>query len=128
MKIFDKDNLFNRDTKRFKPDETYSTKKSANINAKNILPRLEVRGKTKLLSNKAFGIGRDRSNQLIIADPKVSRFHAIVSFDNEEAFIKDTDSSNATFINDKEIPKGRNIKLKNGDKIKVGNTVIRFYR
>ena len=128
MKKFDRDNLFNKDTKRFKLDETYDTKKSANINAKNILPRLEVRGKTKLLSNKAFGIGRDRSNQLIIADPKVSRFHAIVSFDNEDAFIKDTDSSNGTFINDKEIPKRRNIKLKNGDKIKVGNTVIRFYR
>lgn len=104
------------------------TLKNAKLNAKSAIPRLEVYGKTKTLSNKIISIGRGKTNQLIIADNKVSRYHALVYFKNDNAYIKDTDSLNGTFINDKRIESGKNIKLKNGDKIKVGTTVIIFYR
>lgn len=120
--------LFHQETGIFSADDDMGTLKNAKINASSGAPRLEVRGQSKSLSNKAISIGRDKSNQLIIADTKVSRYHAIVSFENEEAYIKDTDSSNGTFINGKQIDPGRKIKLNNGDKIKVGNTVIIFYR
>lgn len=123
-----KDNLFDRQTGIFNADDSMHTKKNAKINAKSSMPRLEVRGKSKMLSNKAFAIGRDKSNQLIVADPKVSRYHAIVTFENDVAYIKDTDSANGTYINNKKIPPGKKIKLNNGDKIKVGTTVIVFYR
>ena len=71
-----KDDLFQQDTSKFYSDEERKTKKIAKINAQSGMPRLEVRGESKALSNKAFGIGRDKTNQLIIADPKVSRYHA----------------------------------------------------
>ncbi len=119
--------LFNQDTGVFHSEEEMATMKNAKIDAKSSTPRLEVRGQSKLLSNKAFGIGRDKTNQLIIADQNVSRFHAIVTFENDEAYIKDTDSTNGTYINDKQITPCKKIKLNNGDKIKVGSTVIYFY-
>ncbi len=123
-----KGNLFEEETSIFNSDEDRKTKKIANINAKLSVPRLEVRGESKALSNKAFGIGRDKSNQLIVADSKVSRYHALVTLENEEAYIKDTDSANGTYINNKKLSPGEKVKLNNGDKIKVGRTVIRFYR
>jgi pSer/pThr/pTyr-binding forkhead associated (FHA) protein len=98
-----KGNLFEEETSIFYSNEDRRTKKMAKINAKSSMPRLEVRGESKSLSNKAFGIGRDKSNQLIIADSKVSRYHALVTFENDEAYIKDTDSANGTYINDKKI-------------------------
>jgi pSer/pThr/pTyr-binding forkhead associated (FHA) protein len=119
--------LFHQDTGVFQCDEDMATMKNAKIDAKSSMPRLEVRGQSKLLSNKVISIGRDKSNQLIIADKNVSRFHAIVNFENDVAYIKDTNSTNGTYINDKQIPTCKKIKLNNGDKIKVGNTVILFY-
>jgi pSer/pThr/pTyr-binding forkhead associated (FHA) protein len=121
-------NLFEQETSQFSLNSDMNTIKNAKINAKSTFPRLEVRGQSKVLSNKAFSIGRDKSNQLIIADEKVSRYHAVVTFENDVAYIKDTDSANGTFINGNQIPVGKKIKLKNGDKIKVGKTVIVFYR
>jgi pSer/pThr/pTyr-binding forkhead associated (FHA) protein len=120
--------MFSEETGRFKKNEKIETKKKAVVNAKLSQPRLEVHGKSKNLSNKAFGIGRDKTNQLIIADSKVSRFHAVVSFENEISYIKDTGSSNGTYINGKKIDAGKKVRLYDGDKIKVGTTVITFYR
>jgi pSer/pThr/pTyr-binding forkhead associated (FHA) protein len=120
-------NIFNDETGKFEKNDDMETKKSAKINAKSTYPRLEVYGQSKQLSSKSFGIGRDKNNQIIIADEKVSRFHALVTFENNVAYIKDTDSSNGTYINGKQIPVGKKVELKNGDKIKVGTTVIVFY-
>ncbi|MBN2544838.1 MAG: FHA domain-containing protein [Spirochaetes bacterium] len=123
-----KDNLFNQDTKHYQTDDELKTLKSAKINASASMPRLEVRGQSKVLSNKAFSIGRDKSNQLIIADAKVSKFHAVVSFENNTAYIKDTDSTNGTYLNNEKLIPRQKVKLNNGDKIKVGNTVIIYYK
>lgn len=122
-----KENLFNQETEQFKSDDDLKTIKNAKIDARSSRPRLEVRGESKLLSNKAFSIGRDKTNNIIIADPKVSKFHAVVTFENGDAYIKDTDSTNGTYINNKRIDSGKKIKLSNGDKIKVGGTVIIYY-
>ncbi|HPO48789.1 MAG TPA: FHA domain-containing protein [Spirochaetota bacterium] len=119
--------MFSQETGKFVTNDQVKIIKSAKINAKGSIPRLEVAGQSKCLSNKAFGIGRDKSNQLVVADAKVSRYHALVTFENCSAYIKDTNSSNGTFINDKIIPTGVKTKLNNGDKIKVGNTVIVFH-
>jgi len=120
--------IFNDKTGVFSLNDDKGTQKMANINAKATFPRLEVGGQSKSLSNKNFSIGRDKSNQLIIADPKVSRFHALVNFEDGEAYIKDTNSSNGTYVNDVQIPPNVKHKLKDGDKIKLGTTVITFYK
>ncbi|HOJ62975.1 MAG TPA: FHA domain-containing protein [Spirochaetota bacterium] len=119
-------NFFTEETSKFSKNDSCETEKNAKIDVKKGIPRLIVNGQSKELSNKAFGIGRDKSNQLIIADPTVSKFHAIITFENGNAYIKDTDSSNGTFINDKQIPPGKKILLHNNDRIKMGRTVIVF--
>ncbi|MCG8572213.1 MAG: FHA domain-containing protein [Spirochaetes bacterium] len=121
-------NIFQDDTGKFKSNDSTSTQKNARIHAKKGLPRLEVGGKSKPLSNKAFSIGRDKSNQIIVADPKVSRYHALVTYKNNQAYLKDTGSSNGTYLNGNLIPPNKAVALENGDKIKVGRTVIIYYR
>lgn len=121
-------NLFDQETGKFFVDECRATRKSAWIDAKRSVPRLEVAGQSKALSNKCFAIGRDKTNQIVVADPKASRFHAVVTFENEEVYIKDTNSSNGTFINDVRIPANQKMKLNNGDKIKIGTTVLTLRR
>jgi pSer/pThr/pTyr-binding forkhead associated (FHA) protein len=123
----DKD-LFKQETRQFGNKENQNTVKRAHINAKSNVPRLEVAGKFKILSNKAFGIGRDKTNQLIIADPAVSRYHAIIAFEDYEAYIKDTESTNGTYVNGTKVPKDKKVLLKNGDRIKVGTTVIIYHK
>jgi len=121
-------NIFDEKTGVFSLGDSKDTQKQANINARTTLPRLEVGGQSKSLSNKNFNIGRDKSNQLIIADPKVSRLHAVVNFENGEAYITDTNSSNGTYVNGIQIPPNTKHKLKDGDKIKLGTTLITFYK
>jgi pSer/pThr/pTyr-binding forkhead associated (FHA) protein len=122
-----KKNIFNVNTAVISTDELNRTVKKAKINA-NGYPRLIVNGKSKCLSNKSFGIGRDKSNSLIVADPKVSKFHAIISFAKGIGYIRDSFSLNGTYLNGKRLPPGKNIRLKNGDKIKVGSTRIVYQR
>ena len=123
-----KRDMFSQETDVFTPADNMKTGKIARIDAKSSTPRLEARGQSKNLSNKVISIGRDKSNQLIIADPKVSRHHALVTFENDIAYIKDTDSINGTYVNKSKLLSGKKYKLKNGDKIKVGTTVINFLR
>ncbi|HEQ72353.1 MAG TPA: FHA domain-containing protein [Spirochaetia bacterium] len=69
-------------------------------------------------------IGRDVENTIQIEDTMVSRFHALVQKIKEAYFIKDLDSTNGTFVNDKAIPKEKYIKLSKGDVVKIGRTQI----
>lgn len=69
-------------------------------------------------------IGRDFENDLIIDDKMVSRRHAIIIRKNDGFYIEDMQSSNGTFINENQIFISE--KLKQGDKIQIGNFVYVF--
>ena len=69
-------------------------------------------------------IGRDPDNIISLDDCMVSRRHALVQRIKEAFFIADLNSSNGTFVNGKEIPKGKYFKLTKGDAIKIGRTEI----
>ena len=43
-------------------------------------------------------IGRHSSNQILILDESISRFHAEIKFKDDTFFIKDTGSTTGTFI------------------------------
>jgi ABC-type sugar transport system ATPase subunit len=116
--------FFNQDT-LISPNEDLIILKRAKIHAKGIF-RLEAHGKCKRLSNKAFGLGRDRHNAVIISDSNVSKYHATVQFKNGIGYITDTNSSNGTFINGKRIEPNRPVKLKNNDIIVLGKTKITY--
>lgn len=91
------------------------------------LPRLVViegneKGKVFNLKNGAVIIGRSKSD-IVIADPRISREHVKLEFDEESGKLSFTDlqSLNGTQINGGTLTNGV---LKDGDKLQIGNTII----
>ncbi len=72
-------------------------------------------------------LGRALEADVRVNDTQVSRQHARLSTslkgDAEEYFVQDLDSRNGTFLNGRRI---RREKLANGDKITIGDTILRF--
>lgn len=116
-----KKNMLSEDTHVSMPAEELIITKSAVIHC-GLRPRLEAHGKSKELTRKAVGIGRDKQNAVIIADPKVSKFHAIITFKRDAAYIKDTGSTNGTTVNGTALTPNREKKLAAGDVVVVGAT------
>ena len=74
-------------------------------------------------------LGRDESADIVLPDPLVSREHAVIEFlwDPEERqqhyILVDQGSTNYTFVNSRQV---RRVELMDGDKIQVGNSVLKF--
>ena len=71
-----------------------------------------------LTDGQSLRIGRSRSNDLVLADTKVSRFHAIISGSSTGVVISDLASTNGTLVNGKRM--GGPIDLSDGDMIDLG--------
>jgi diguanylate cyclase (GGDEF)-like protein len=84
-------------------------------------------GKVFTFSKDRICMGRDKENDIVLDDPKVSKVHCEINLLYtdvlEQIIIKDLDSTNGTYVNG--ILINQNI-LKAGDKIEVGETVLRF--
>jgi len=82
-------------------------------------------GKHFNFSERSIVIGRDKSNQICLADEKVSKSHCEINIirnsEFEQVIVKDMDSTNGTYVNGKFINKEV---LKPGDKIGIGDTVL----
>jgi ABC-type multidrug transport system ATPase subunit len=73
---------------------------------------------------KRLTIGRDVSNQWLIEDPRVSRFHAEIVLESSGTYqIRDLKSFNGTFVNGKEVK--RQILVPN-DEISIGGITRTF--
>lgn len=81
-------------------------------------------GKNDLMINKNITIGRDASCNFRLDDPLVSRKHANIEFISNVAYIKDLGSTNATYINNNPLKPNEQRKIRRGDVIKIGSTVI----
>ena len=98
---------------------------------------LTNRGVLVILSSNYFGksfiidkinstIGRHSNCDVIIKDPLVSKNHCQITFEEDNKFyIEDLGSKNSTFLNEKELKKKEHIIY--GDRIIIGNTIMRFY-
>ncbi len=83
-------------------------------------------GKTFIIDKPQTTIGRLEECDIHIQDPLISKKHCIINIDEEGKFsIEDLDSTNSTYINEKKIKK--DVKLIYGDRIIIGNTIMRFY-
>lgn len=91
--------------------------------------------KLKIISEKGNGeifelnagkiaIGRDATNEIVLNDGSVSRYHCVIKRRGEDFFVSDLGSLNGTLVNGDE---GENTKLLNGDKIIVGYFTFRFF-
>ena len=69
-------------------------------------------------------IGRHPMCGIVLDAPSVSRQHAAVTIDGDEASIEDLGSRNGTFIGDRSISGRR--PLRDGDRVVVGNQRLRF--
>jgi pSer/pThr/pTyr-binding forkhead associated (FHA) protein len=81
-------------------------------------------------ANKRFGLrpisrlGRDLRFDIRPHDAEISRQHAVITFDGTGFSIRDLNSANGTFVNDKRIELER--ELRHGDVVRIGNTSMRF--
>ena len=73
------------------------------------------------LGRKAITIGRGADADVIIADKLASRIHCGISYKDGSYFLRDCDSRNGTFVNDRSIKVGR---INPGDRIRVGDMVL----
>ncbi|WP_029523660.1 FHA domain-containing protein [Persephonella sp. KM09-Lau-8] len=79
--------------------------------------KLLINGK-ELTIKSGDTLGRQAVGSEIFKDfPTVSRKHAKISFENEEWFIEDLNSTNGTYVNGEKIKEKR--KIKTGDKINL---------
>ncbi|OYT70997.1 MAG: hypothetical protein CFK52_09290 [Chloracidobacterium sp. CP2_5A] len=69
------------------------------------------------LSKPRFSIGRLANNDLQLDDPYVSRLHAELSFDGEQATLIDRSSTGATYVNEQRVAETR---LRSGDRLALG--------
>lgn len=91
-------------------------------------PTLEIisgneRGKTTRLKLRTR-IGRERDNDLVLTDPRISRYHAIIELAEGQWTIRDLGSANGTSVNGQPISEA--YPLSPDDRITVGDTELVF--
>lgn len=68
-------------------------------------------------------LGRGEGSDIIINDPEVSRKHCAIDIYENKFVIRDLESTNGTYLNDTRIKEDL---LKEGDRIRIGNTLLTF--
>jgi len=95
------------------------------------MPRFILRLKDKTISEitvrkNVIAIGRDKTNDIVLDNPAVSRFHAkIEEIGNHTFYIDDLKSTNGTFVNDGKVVWRSG--LNDGDVITVGKYNLTFF-
>ncbi|MCB9100497.1 MAG: PD40 domain-containing protein [Anaerolineales bacterium] len=69
-------------------------------------------------------LGRERDNDIVLLDAKVSRYHAQISLDAGQWVLTDLSSANGTIING--IAIAGPVALQSGDLLRVGETELKF--
>jgi Mg-chelatase subunit ChlD len=89
------------------------------------MPRAELIDDKKVVSDqplelgkRSVKIGRDQTNDIIIAQDTVSSLHAIIEFKEGYFYIEDQRSSNGTRLNNQKIEPDKSLRLKSGDRLK----------
>ena len=77
------------------------------------------------LAARSVVIGRSRDNEVVLADPNVSRRHAEIRREESGFYLVDLGSTNGTALNGLKIDRAR---LEPGDRIVVGTTELTFER
>jgi pSer/pThr/pTyr-binding forkhead associated (FHA) protein len=80
-------------------------------------------GEFPLRPNREIIIGRSSDLDMVLVEDMVSRKHAKISTDEHSVSIQDLGSTNGTFVNGEKI---RAIRLKEGDRILVGTSIIKL--
>ena len=80
-------------------------------------------GDTINIGPKTMTVGRSPDNDIVIDDPTVSRKHARITFDGNQFYVEDLDSTSGTKIDGKNVSREA---IMAGGTMKMGNTEIGF--
>jgi serine/threonine protein kinase len=80
-------------------------------------------GKTYVIDQENFMVGRSKSTPTQLSDPHVSRVHCEIHVSEHAATIADNDSAGGTFVNGSRVTEQR---LRPGDVIAIGDTQLRY--
>ncbi len=80
-------------------------------------------GEFPLRPNREIIIGRSSDLDMVLVEDMVSRKHAKITTDDHAVSIQDLGSTNGTFVNGEKI---RAVRLKEGDRILVGTSIIKL--
>ncbi|MBT6489383.1 MAG: diguanylate cyclase, partial [Deltaproteobacteria bacterium] len=75
-----------------------------------------------IIDQPTLSLGRDESNDIVLADENVSRHHAEIIMGDEITLV-DQESTNGSRVNDDEI---RKAVLANGDLIQIGSFILKY--
>jgi diguanylate cyclase (GGDEF)-like protein len=81
-------------------------------------------GKRFVLDRSPLRVGRGTDNHIVLEGDSVSRRHAHFERRGSDWFVVDDGSTNGTYLNEDQVP--RDNVLTNGDRIKVGPTILKF--
>lgn len=82
-----------------------------------------LEGRTFIIDQEEFQIGRDLSNNISISDPLISRRHNLIRIQAGTYNLLDLESANGTFVNG--MPMKERV-LEHGDLIALGNSIFTF--
>jgi adenylate cyclase len=68
-------------------------------------------------------IGRSKDNDIVLTDPRVSHYHAVITEQEKSFVLTDLGSHNGTTINEKLVHR---LRLKHDDEIRIGNSKLTF--
>ncbi|MFN0084510.1 MAG: adenylate/guanylate cyclase domain-containing protein [Blastocatellia bacterium] len=80
------------------------------------------------LDRPEITIGRELKNDMVLDDPRVSRYHAIVRKSKEGVTFRDLESGNGSFVNGHRVSPNVDFKLADNDQIKMGSCVLTFQK
>src|SRR5450432_1224217 len=75
------------------------------------------------LDHSPFTVGRKVDKDLVIADPRVSREHALIVAENGQFFVVDLGSKHGTFVNGEKVDRH---KLQRNDRLEFGARDIAY--
>jgi len=81
-------------------------------------------GKRFVLDRSPLRVGRGADNHIVLEGDSVSRRHAHFERRNNSWAVVDDGSTNGTYLNEEQVP--RESMLNNGDRIKIGPTILKF--
>jgi ABC-type multidrug transport system ATPase subunit/pSer/pThr/pTyr-binding forkhead associated (FHA) protein len=78
----------------------------------------------KTLHDDEVSIGRSPDNDIVLADPRASRYHALISRVDEGYQYTDLGSANGSMINSQRLEASRPYRLRPGDALNVGGVIF----
>jgi len=81
--------------------------------------RVDLPGRSVALVEGEITLGRSRGCGIVLADPCISRVHALIAVRSGRVYVQDLRSSNGTFVDGERIAGEQEIT--EGDRISIGN-------